>query len=96
MHYNDDPANWIASHGYKISYIATNDHDGAKPAFLDSMPNLKVISCYSVGYDAIDTQQVVFSGIPVAHTPDVLNAEVATTTLLLTLACYRNFRADEA
>lgn len=96
LHDNDDPENWIASHGYKISYIATNGHDGVKPAFLDAMPNLKVISCYGVGYDAIDTQQAVARGIPVTHTPNVLNAEVATTALLLTLACYRNFRADEA
>jgi lactate dehydrogenase-like 2-hydroxyacid dehydrogenase len=93
---NEDPAAWIARHGSKISYVATNGHDGVKSAFVDSMPNLKAISCYGVGYDSIDTAQAVSRGIPVTHTPNVLNGEVATTALLLTLACYRNFLADEA
>ena len=96
LYEKDDPALWIANHGSKISYIATNGHDGVKPAYIDAMPNLKVISCHGVGYDEIDTQKAVTRGIAVTHTPNVLNAEVATTALLLTLACYRNFRADEA
>ena len=68
---NEDPAAWIARHGSKISYVATNGHDGVKSAFVDSMPNLKAISCYGVGYDSIDTAQAVSRGIPVTHTPTV-------------------------
>jgi lactate dehydrogenase-like 2-hydroxyacid dehydrogenase len=52
---NEDPAAWIVRHGSKISYVATNGHDGVKSAFVDSMPNLKAISCYGVGYDSIDS-----------------------------------------
>ena len=50
-----DPIAWLAEHGDKISYVATNGHDGILPAYMEAMPNLKVISCYGVGYDAIDT-----------------------------------------
>lgn len=92
----DNPAAWLAENGSKISYVATNGHDGVKPAYVDAMPNLKAISCYGVGYDAIDTAQAVARGIVVTHTPNVLNAEVATTAVLLMLACYREILRDDA
>jgi lactate dehydrogenase-like 2-hydroxyacid dehydrogenase len=82
-----DPAAWLAEHGSKISYVATNGHDGVKSGYVEAMQNLKAISCYGVGYDSIDTAQAVALGIPVTHTPNVLNAEVASTALLLMLAC---------
>ena len=87
---------WAAEHGARVMAVATNGHDGVKPHIMAALPALKVISCYGVGYDAIDTTACVARGIKVSHTPDVLNAEVANTTLLLLLACFRNFRHDEA
>jgi lactate dehydrogenase-like 2-hydroxyacid dehydrogenase len=63
---------------------------------MEALPNLKVVSCYGVGYDAIDTDACVARGIKLTHTPNVLNAEVANTTLMLFLTGMRNFRADEA
>ena len=91
-----DPLAWLKAHGANIRYVATNGHDGIKSEYVEAMPNLKVISCYGVGYDAIDTAQAVSRGIWVTHTPNVLNAEVATTALMLMLACYRNLLADDA
>ena len=69
--------------------------DGIKPEYLHALPNLKLISNYGVGYDAIDTDLTNKGGILVTHTPNVLNAEVATTALLLMLACYRDFSFNE-
>ena len=91
-----DPLAWLKEHGAKIQYVSTNGHDGIRPEYVEAMPNLKLISCYGVGYDAIDTAQAVSRGIWVTHTPNVLNAEVATTALMLMLACYRNLLADDA
>ena len=91
-----DPAAWLVEHGAKIHYVATNGHDGVKPDYIKAMPNLKLISCYGVGYDAIDTRLARVGGIMVTHTPNVLNAEVASTALMLMLACYRNLLADDA
>lgn len=79
-----------------ITHVATNGHDGVPADVMTALTNLKMISCYGVGYDAIDTEAAVQRGILVSHTPDVLNAEVASTTILLMLASYRNFLADEA
>jgi lactate dehydrogenase-like 2-hydroxyacid dehydrogenase len=86
---------WAAEHGAKVEAVATNGHDGVPARVMEACPNLKVASAYGVGYDAIDTAACVARGIKVSHTPNVLNAEVANTTLMLLLNLYRNFRADE-
>ncbi|SEW32620.1 Lactate dehydrogenase [Cognatiyoonia koreensis] len=80
----------------KITHVCTNGHDGVKPEIMADLPSLKLISCYGVGYDAIDTTEAVRRGIVVTHTPNVLNAEVATTAVLLMLACYRELLRDDA
>lgn len=92
----EDPQAWLAANGNGIEYVATNGHDGVKPEFMAAMPNLKAISCYGVGYDAIDTHAARARGVVVTHTPNVLNAEVGTTAVLLMLACYRELLRDDA
>ncbi|MEP2892299.1 2-hydroxyacid dehydrogenase [Tateyamaria sp.] len=82
--------------GAAITHVATNGHDGVPADVLAACPNLKMVSCYGVGYDAIDTKVAADRGIIVSHTPNVLNDEVASTTIMLMLASFRNFMADEA
>lgn len=79
-----------------ITHVITNGHDGLQDNLMASLPNLKVISGYGVGYDAVDVAQAVRRGITVTHTPNVLNEEVATTALLLLLSCYREVLRDDA
>lgn len=89
----------LADGGYPadaITHVATNGHDGVPADVMTTLPNLKMISCYGVGYDAIDVQAAKARGIMVTHTPNVLNAEVATTALLLMVACYRELLRDDA
>jgi len=86
----EDLAGFLASHGADIIAVATNGHDGVKSEIIDGLPNLKVISCYGVGYDAIDTAKAAERGIIVSHTPGVLNDEVANTAIMLWLAVSRN------
>lgn len=80
----------------KITHVVTNGHDGVKPELMASLTNLKVISGYGVGYDAIDAKEAARRGIIVTHTPNVLNQEVATTAVLLMLSCYREVLRDDA
>ncbi len=80
----------------KITHIVTNGHDGVPADAMAACPNLKMISCYGVGYDAIDVQAAIARGVTVTHTPNVLNAEVATTAVMLLLACYRELLRDDA
>lgn len=79
-----------------ITHIATNGHDGVPPEIMAALPNLKMISCYGVGYDAIDVEAAKAKGVMVTHTPNVLNAEVATTAIMLMMACYRELLRDDA
>ncbi len=90
----DDPVAWLARHGAGIEYALTDGHYGLCPEYLADLPDLKLVSSNGVGYDAIDTSAMVERGVLVTHTPNVLNAEVATTALMLLIACYRNFPAE--
>lgn len=80
----------------KITHVATNGHDGVPADVMSALPNLQMISCYGVGYDAIDVEAAKAKGVMVTHTPNVLNAEVATTALMLMMACYRELLRDDA
>lgn len=84
-----DSPKWLDENGAKIEAVATNGHDGVKPEIMSKLPNLKIISCYGVGYDAIDTTTAVDRNIMVTHTPGVLNADVANLAVLLILATSR-------
>lgn len=92
----DQRADVLAQHGAEIEYAMLLGHVDLNGAVFDQMPNLKILSNFGVGYDAIDTQAAVDRGIMVTHTPDVLNDEVANTTILLMLAVAREFNRDEA
>ena len=58
-------------------------------------PNLKVISCYSVGYDHVDINEAIKRKIIVTNTPNVLANTTADLTFSLILAAARNLvKAD--
>ncbi|MDJ0612796.1 MAG: 2-hydroxyacid dehydrogenase [Rhizobiaceae bacterium] len=86
---------WATENGETIEAVATNGHDGVKPDIMAALPNLKVISCYGVGYDAINTDTARSRGIMVTHTPGVLNADVANLAILLMLATSRCLVRDD-
>ena len=80
----------------EITHVITNGHDGLNADLMASLTNLQAVSAYGVGYDAIDANAAAARGIKVTHTPNVLNQEVATTAVLLYLACYRELLRDDA
>ena len=88
----DDPVAWLDQYGEQFQLVFTDGHYGLKPEYMSRMPNLKVISAFGVGYDAIDTDACNAAGVVATHTPGVLSEDVATTALMLLMACYRDFR----
>ncbi|MGJ8544525.1 MAG: 2-hydroxyacid dehydrogenase [Sulfitobacter sp.] len=80
----------------KITHVMTNSGVGIDGAAMRALPNLQAISCFGVGYDAIDIATASELGVQVSHTPNVLNAEVATTAVMLMLMCYREALRDDA
>ncbi len=94
-----ETADWdayLAANGAAIEAVATNGHDGLKPEIMARLPNLKIISCFGVGYDAIDAKAAAARGIVVTHTPNVLNKDVANTAIALMLAVSRRIVRDDA
>ncbi len=69
---------------------------GRFPASLiAALPKLEVIGSFGVGYDGVDVKAAAARGIVVTNTPDVLNDEVADTTIALLLNTLRQFPAAE-
>jgi len=56
---------------------------------IDRMPKLKLISSFGVGYDGVAAEYAASIGVVVTHTPNVLNDDVANTTIMLLLATMR-------
>lgn len=84
-----DRAAFLSENGSTFSAVATDGHWGVPADVMTALPNLKVVSSYGVGYDAIDTDALVKRGVLISHTPNVLNDEVADTAVLLWLAVSR-------
>ena len=92
----EDREGWLRANGEGIVAVATDGHYGLNPAPMEHLPNLKVVSSYGVGYDGIDADGAAARGIIVAHTPDVLNDEVADTAVMLWLAASRRLVGADA
>jgi lactate dehydrogenase-like 2-hydroxyacid dehydrogenase len=91
-----DKAAFLAQHGAEIQAVATNGADGVPTDIMAACPNLKIASCYGVGYDAVDVPAAKSAGIIITHTPNVLNNDVANTAIMLLLATSRNLVQDDA
>jgi lactate dehydrogenase-like 2-hydroxyacid dehydrogenase len=91
-----DPEAFFKQVGDKIRAVAiaytANKLDSA---FMKRFPKLEQISSFGVGYDHVDAKWAGEHGIIVTNTPDVLNEEVADTTLGLLLCTLREFPQAE-
>ena len=73
----------------RVRAIATNGFDGADAALIDALPKLEIISCFGVGYDAVDVEAAKRRKVIVTNTPGVLNDAVADLTIGLIIAAAR-------
>jgi lactate dehydrogenase-like 2-hydroxyacid dehydrogenase len=72
-----------------IRAVAGNGESHVPRALMDRLPALEMISIMGVGYDKVDVQAARERAVPVTHTPDVLNDEVADLTIGLMLSVAR-------
>jgi len=91
-----DQTAFLKERGGEFVAVSTDGHYGLTPAPVEHLPNLKVVSSYGVGYDGIDAVGLAAKGVLVAHTPDVLNDEVADTAIMLWLAASKGLVASDA
>ncbi len=60
------------------------------------LPHLEIVAHFGVGYDGVDCAAAGRRGIVVTNTPDVLNDEVADSTIALLLSTIHRTHAAEA
>lgn len=82
--------------GEKIGLKPTEDtqvllvwHEVVNKAYIDSLPNLKYIIRYGVGYDKVDVSYAASKGIFVSNTPDYCTDEVSDTAIAFIMASAR-------
>lgn len=62
----------------------------APEAFLDRVPDIELIACFTTGYDAVDADALRARGIEASHAPGITAEPVSEFALALILADYRN------
>ena len=85
----DDKNALLASICEDVVAIATKGELGASAALMEQLPNLKIVSCYGVGTDAIDLGFAKAHNIHVRNAPDILTGDVADRGVGLLLAIAR-------
>ena len=83
-----DPAAFAAV-APKIRAIACGGESKVPRALMDQMPALEMISVQGVGYDGVDVAAALERKVPVSHTPNVLNDDVADLAIALMLSVAR-------
>lgn len=87
LHVTDPQA--FAKLAPSIRAITGSGESQVPGSLMDQLPALEIISIMGVGYDKVDVPAALARGVPVTHTPDVLNDEVADLALGLLLSVAR-------
>lgn len=76
--------------------VVTDGGRGVEAAVLKKLPNVKMVSVFGVGVDAVDLAYCREHGIAVSNTPDVLSDDVADMAMALALAVSRQMIVGDA
>jgi lactate dehydrogenase-like 2-hydroxyacid dehydrogenase len=86
---------FLRLHGTSFEVAVTSGKLGVGTELMRSLPNLRAVINFGVGYDTTDIAQAVQRGITVSNTPDVLNDCVADTAVALYLDVLRRVSAAD-
>lgn len=73
----------------KAKVVGATTFNNFPPALMEALPNLRIIANFGVGYDGVDADHAATKGILVTNTPEVLDEEVADTTIGLLINTIR-------
>ncbi|MEO8250174.1 MAG: 2-hydroxyacid dehydrogenase [Burkholderiales bacterium] len=79
----------------EIRAIAGGGESKVSAELIAQLPALEIISIMGVGYDGVDVAAAKARNIPVTHTPDVLNDDVADLAIGLMLSAARQLPAAD-
>jgi len=90
-----DATAFLAAQGTEFTGVVTTAAIGLKGEVMAALPNLKVISSFGVGFDALDIDAAKARSVQVGYTPGVLNDCVADMAFALMLDVSRNIAASD-
>lgn len=90
-----EQAVFLAEKGASIRGVVMDVACKVNKDLLSKLPNLEIVSAFSVGTDNVDLQFCKQRGVVVTNTPDVLTDDVADLALVLTLATMRQIAAAD-
>ncbi|POP44609.1 2-hydroxyacid dehydrogenase [Superficieibacter electus] len=79
----------------EITVVITNGEAVVTREFISTLPALKLIAVFGVGYDGVDVAAARDAGVDVTHTPGVLTDDVADLAMGLMLAVSRKIVAAQ-
>ena len=86
---DSDPDKLLREHQNDIVGIIAAPNKPVSRHLIEVLPNLEIISLFSVGYDNVDLDAAKERQIRVTNTPDVVTEDTADTALSLFLAVHR-------
>ena len=90
-----DPDRFLAEHGAQFEYLVTTAALGLPARVVDALPQLKFVSSFGVGFDALDKDTLLRRGARVGYTPGVLDDCVADLAFALLLDATRGLSASD-
>ncbi|GLR07492.1 hydroxyacid dehydrogenase [Mixta theicola] len=85
----------LAAIADEVTVVITNGEAVVTREFIASLPALKLIAVFGVGYDGVDVAAAHDRGVAVTHTPGVLTDDVADLAVGLLLATSRKIVAAQ-
>ncbi|NBQ86026.1 MAG: 2-hydroxyacid dehydrogenase [Betaproteobacteria bacterium] len=73
----------------RIVAVAATGESSVPRALIERLDAARIVSVFGVGYDGVDAAAALERGIPVTHTPGVLNDDVADMAMALVLGIAR-------
>jgi lactate dehydrogenase-like 2-hydroxyacid dehydrogenase len=90
-----DSDRFLAEHGAQFEYLVTSAGVGLPARVVDALPNLKFVSSFGVGFDALDRESLLRRGVRVGYTPGVLDDCVADMAFALLLDAARGLSESD-
>ena len=91
----DARAAFLRENGAKIEAAVTIGSIGLPADVLATLTNLKLISCFGVGYDGVDVAAAKARGIAVTNCPNINHEDVADVAFGLIISCVRHIAAGD-
>ncbi|XP_078175200.1 glyoxylate/hydroxypyruvate/pyruvate reductase 2KGR-like [Carex rostrata] len=91
----NDQFTFLHANGSSIRAVIGDTHVGADATMIDALPDLEIVSSFSVGLDKVDLVKCKERGIRVTNTPDVLTDDVADLAIGLAIAVLRKIPAAD-